>query len=947
LLSLAEKNLNYGQIREAEQNTNTALSLLKKYASEDKPQIARTNSILASVNTLLRKLQVAAAFAKEANAFYYDKNPSIERGNTFKALGSIKSQQGAIDSAFYYYNLAEKNFLKIDDLDPTYLASIYLAKGGTYFYDGQFQLSLNALEKALGLSKKAKKENPFLLTNIYRTLSSTYAGLEEFDKAISYLDYTSSIFDRTDMDDHFRISTLNNYGNILGSAGHFDKAIQTLEEAERLSLQDSATLKPLQGSINYNFGMAYYKKGDAENTIAKFKKAADIWKITRGEKFPGIASCYSFIGYEIYKKGRFTESKEWYAQALAIDTVTIGQHHIDVASFYTDLAKIAKAEGQYEEALGLIKKSYFSLLYNETDPEFYRNYISTGGLLLTLQVEADIHQQKFLNHQRANDLEKSLAASDKAVRIFDHLLSELNDPSSIKYLFDAADQVIEGAISTHFLAANFYQKPPGQKVFDLFEKSKDILILESLRQNNLFSGKISSDSLFIREREVKNAIAKLEGQKFELTYMGNTDPETIQNLNTSLFNLKTQQDAYKILIKKKYPKFAAIKYSHKTTSVKEIQNKLLSDSGALVEYFLGDSSIYVFTILKEKFFLDKIKKDFPLEKWINNMLNGIINSSNARKNFKASTETYATAAQNIYQKIVFPITKRIPINNSITIIPDGILGYIPFDALLFEAPQDKENFKKYPYLLNQYQISYAYSATLLDEMTHKKYSKEPTKNIVAFAPSFQNDKLKIPNLSAGGFDTYQLGHLIFNKTSVKEINNKIPATIFTDEQATKVQFLKSLESYRIIHLATHGKSNKNNGALGFLAFHPEKNNPEKALIFNQELFNLEINADMVVLSACETGIGELQEGEGIISLARGFSYAGAKSVITTLWSVNDKSSQVLMNYFYDYIKEGESKDKALRKAKINYIKNDLASGITPYYWAGIIPIGDMSRVELD
>ena len=112
-------------------------------------------------------------------------------------------------------------------------------------------------------------------------------------------------------------------------------------------------------------------------------------------------------------------------------------------------------------------------------------------------------------------------------------------------------------------------------------------------------------------------------------------------------------------------------------------------------------------------------------------------------------------------------------------------------------------------------------------------------------------------------------------------------------------------------------------------------------LYNRDLYNLTLNAEMVVLSACETGIGELQKGEGIISLARGFSYAGAKSIITTLWSINDEKSKELMLSFYSNLKEGQTKDAALRQAKLDFI-HKYSHRAHPFFWAAFIPIGDMS-----
>lgn len=141
--------------------------------------------------------------------------------------------------------------------------------------------------------------------------------------------------------------------------------------------------------------------------------------------------------------------------------------------------------------------------------------------------------------------------------------------------------------------------------------------------------------------------------------------------------------------------------------------------------------------------------------------------------------------------------------------------------------------------------------------------------------------------------------------------------------------------------------NDKNSDLSYIAFtqHGDSTNQEE-LLYLRELYDLEIPADMVVLSACETGIGELQNGEGVISLARGFTYAGAKSIITSLWNVNDQKTADLMVDFYRNLKEGQQKDNALANAKRSYLQQTSGNLAHPFYWAGFIPIGNMDSIEL-
>ena len=165
------------------------------------------------------------------------------------------------------------------------------------------------------------------------------------------------------------------------------------------------------------------------------------------------------------------------------------------------------------------------------------------------------------------------------------------------------------------------------------------------------------------------------------------------------------------------------------------------------------------------------------------------------------------------------------------------------------------------------------------------------------------------------------------------------------KKATKETFEKIVGDYRIVHLATHGKANDKIGDYCFLAFTEQKDSLQNELLYVRDIYNLSLNADLVVLSACETGIGELKRGEGVISLARAFAYSGAKSLITTLWSVNDKSTMQIMEGFYRQLKKGASKDAALWKAKQVYLEKSKHEQAHPFFWSAFIPIGDMQAVK--
>lgn len=305
---------------------------------------------------------------------------------------------------------------------------------------------------------------------------------------------------------------------------------------------------------------------------------------------------------------------------------------------------------------------------------------------------------------------------------------------------------------------------------------------------------------------------------------------------------------------------------------------------------------------------------------------------------------YYEKAIELYEKLIKPVKSQL--SEDLIIVPDGILGYIPFEALLMQKPEKAIRFHDHAYLLRDHNISYSFSATLLREMMQKKHQTTPDKAIIAYAPFFDNDTTALAKTFADDIAMRRdLTPLSNSGEEAFRIAKSMGGEAIVGKAATTQMFVETAQSARILHLATHGKADDKSGDYAFLAFAPSSDSLEKGLLYVRDLYNLTFNADMVVLSACETGIGKLQRGEGIISLARAFAYAGAKSIVTSLWSVNDAKTKDLMLLFYQNLKKGKSKDAALRQAKLSFIAKNIHPNANPFFWAAFIGIGDMKAVR--
>ena len=352
----------------------------------------------------------------------------------------------------------------------------------------------------------------------------------------------------------------------------------------------------------------------------------------------------------------------------------------------------------------------------------------------------------------------------------------------------------------------------------------------------------------------------------------------------------------------------------------------------------------MFFISKKKTTLIQLDPNFPLEKSVkqlqDNLLGYHLSNKRSEQLFQQNADTLSRVSYDLYQQLIAPIEALTKLPEELIVMPDGVLGYLPFELLLKAQPTNVIAFSAYPYLLKEHSIYYNYSVALWQQMLEQVPTKA-NNNFIAFAPTFKS--MERPKDIAGL--RRDLGALIYNVPEVEAIQEIIGGQIYINEAATKNKFLEKAHAHRIVHLATHGKADEASGDNAYLAFFKE-DSTSNALLTNLDLYNTVLPVDMVVLSACETGIGALQNGEGIMSLARGFSYAGAKSIIPSLWSVNDQTTMELMASFYTYLQAGKAKDTALRQAKLDFLNAHPHQDAHPFYWAAFIAIGDMEVLDL-
>lgn len=883
-----------------------------------------------------------AKVLNRAIQIYGDKlgNAHVKIAQAHYRLGNCMRYFASGEDCLIHYNKAIEIQEKLLNSGNIALSQSYKSAGLIYTFLPDYESAMKLFRKAEENLKKHKEgeEKDLELAGIYQFIGFLYNEIGDYGQAVEFHQKAMELNIKYLNENHERI------GLTYQDIGHNYLLLKSFEEALTQFLKAYEILSQLAGiselrttEVLMNIGNCYHEQGLYDSAIAYYQKALPIVidKLTNQHGYyfnlhSWLGNCY--INIDNSKRAKFHYQIVQQAPAERF----LPEYSVYIAEFYATDHQFDTAFKYYREAFELLK-------FNLDSPHFstVKNY-PTLGMALNSYARTILKKAKQSNG--IEDYKFAETAYDWALQLIDTLRNSYQDSETKLALSRNNYLMFEGGAEVNIkLAELLDEQLHWHKAFRIAEKSKGLLILEAYSQAKAKRLSGITGDLLNKEQELKEAIAMKEKQLFQLQSRASVDLAKVSVIQGQIFDLKQQ---YKILIQQfehSFPAYFQLRYNSRVSSVGEIQQKLKHSDELLLEYLVGDKSIFAFLISSDDIQVYQIKKDFPLETWVGQMRRGIyqyhLTPRASQEAYIAYNDTFAVVSHQLYQKLIAPIKDDLP--RKLVVIPDGILGYLPFDALLTKPPEQNHSFKSHSYLLQEHEISYSYSATLLEEMQNTPHEKT-SKQLLAFAPSFEENTSISASVEAR---RNGLGPLTYNIPEAESINDIFGGDVFSGRAATKSQFIQHAQEYRVLHLATHGKANDQTGDYSFLAFAQPSDAKKDQKLYVRDLYNLRLNADMVVLSACETGIGELQRGEGIISLARGFSYAGAKSIITTLWSVNDASTKDLMESFYQKLKEGQTKNAALRQAKIDYLNACTNDEAHPFFWAGFIPIGDMTSIK--
>lgn len=814
-----------------------------------------------------------------------------------------------------------------------------------YYYIGNSYYSLNNYGESDKFYKKAEVIQVYhhltpLLISTYSGLTTTSRKRGDYEATIDYLYKLIFLFETRKLPQSKTYAALLKIGNAHVSLKDFETAIAIYEELYPKLINES---NPWLLSLLYNeYAIMYIKMKRYEQAIAFYEKRI---KLNKKYKY-SLTATYSGIGFTLIKQKKYRNALKYIN--LAIKTYgKLEKKNNRNARSYSNLGASYTGLQKYDSALYHLQRSLINFLPTFNDSSIYVNpsleYTNSEDALLYPFVRKGIaFVGKALETKEEKDRKMAVDTFWKSIQLIDKMRQQFEAQGSKSSLANRTWWVFEAAIKG---CLDLYQATGDPKyqayAFQFAEKSKAVLVQDAVAESAAQQHVALPDSVLDYEHNLKVDITYLENELFQAEKR--KKEEKANEVRTKLLSKREELRQLALRLAEEYPSYHELKYKDQRKGLADIQASLAADQ-AMIAYFVGDEQSYVFTITQNSLHIQPLEVDGEeLEELVKKMRDSL--DPRQQEVGKSSYQSFVQTAYAVQQLVLDRTLDQLPEHiQQLTFVPDGLLSYIPFEVLLTE-PADLEvpDYRAPAYLIKKYEINYAYSASLL----HSKLQglNHPSENgVLAFAPSYPKSITDSAEIAQLGQFRDQISDLKWNGQEVEQIGEYLPTVSFTAQDATESRFKELASKYRIIHLAMHALVDDDNPMQSRLVFTKTDSDQDDSYLNAYELYNMDLNADLAILSACNTGYGKYIRGEGLVSLGRAFAYAGCPSVVISHWSADDEATSELMKRFYKNLSEGLNKSEAMRQAKLDYFQNTGPHRANPMYWGSFVLIGDESPV---
>ncbi|MCQ2973456.1 MAG: CHAT domain-containing protein [Bacteroidales bacterium] len=936
---LANTYLYKGDIQNANEILQEITPEIENLNPQNENLLAEVYNLQAQIFSNTGEINKSIDFFTKAYNIYFnkfgDKNPNTL--NIIRNLGMAYSYYGDDNKSLEFLQKAKDNYIEIEGNNSQNVAICYLSIGQIENSIGNIDQAILNFSKSLEILNSFENKDYSLMSENLEGLGACYINKREFEQADGYI--TKSIEIKSQIFGENDIKLYKNYyyqAMIFDNKCDYDNALKYYSKSEKLIINFYGKNNPDLGNIYNAMAMIYNNSKDYSKSLEYYKKASNSFIETYGENASELALVFNNIGLLKFNNHDLDSALFYFEKSINILSAKSGDKNVKLIEPYLNIGSLNMERKDYKNAIKFYKKSIECNVTNFDNNDDILANPSFGDFINGIKLIDALKNKAKATAQLYDSTKQRILLSNivECVKISSQFIDEVrkttkteNDKITLGELSKEIYETGLYATSIIFDFDNNYLENL-EDAFYFIEKSKSATLLEAINNTGATQFADIPNDLILEEQNLAEKISDLKKLIAE--------EENLNNINIYKSQLFEISDKYNKLINQfenQYPKYYKAKYSNKYLAINDIQENL-NDNNAIISYFTGKHNVFYILITNNNFVMSRI--DINQNKLVE-QTGDLIEYLTTYDDL--SIKNYAKLAFQIFSEI-FP--KNMPKNiNQITIIPDGCLYIIPFEALLTEEyTKDSKKFNDYPYLIKKYNINYNYSSQLIYEKS--KISDNNTNiNWLGIAPGFDGEQTTY-------FKDIEINAIPETITEIENISNKINSEgmvsekiIRKDANETNIKKLK-LNEYNIIHIATHGIVDTEKPELSGILLENDKNSNDDGMLYNGEIYNLKLNANLVVLSACETGLGKIAQGEGVIGLGRSLLYAGAKNIICSLWQVSDVSTSKLMIDFYNNMFNFD-KSKSfkfsndLHNAKLEMIKTNKFAH--PYFWSPFIIIG--------
>lgn len=833
--------------------------------------------------------------------------------------------------------------------DSSFLASNYLNLSSIYLELNDSKRAIAAAEAGLNLSRDSRGSVPVSVTaDLYQVISLSLLRNSELTKALVYSKEALRLYDLKSQASESKQLMLNTTAQLyirLNQPVEAEKYIlRGLRQINRDNLSDNYLLY-----INYaDFLADNGRTQEGEKVLEQgLNMVKDVFGGESREYYLMLAANASFIHKVSEDRGR---ALELYKACFTY----FDSHPWDISvkrSILADYVQALTDEGQNLEALEVLDE-ILGTSEVMIDPEAWKVSDSVGSDMSQNTLQALSLKYKALNSIAAETGNRgytiqAIETGKVLISLYDRLRLGMSEEESRNLLSADAREYYTGIISNYY---SLYKNDPDPSLlegaFEYSERSKVAGFLASIREVNATRFSVPED-LALLDTDIQKRIGLyrefINNEKEKVQ----PDSQKIITWEKITFNLLRSRDSLITIFENRYPAYYQLKFKTDITRIEKVK-KVIGNEANLLSYVLTQNKLFIFVVNRRH--AEVITRDVD-SLFYSRLLRfrQILTSLPPKTAVREPFNEYMDLAYELYSVLLEPAVPYLK-GNKIVISPDNILSYLPYETLITSRfSSDELLYRDAPFALKTYRFSYIYSVTLSSETI--KRSRRLANDLIAFAPSY--DGIEIPDSLLMLYPSLRgsISELPYAVGEAQDAVDRCGGRAFVEDAATEETYKEHAAEYDIIHLAMHTLVDDERPAYSKMVFAGNNAGPDDGFLNTYEVYGIPLDAMMVVLSSCNTGSGILMTGEGILSLARGFLFSGSRSVVMSMWEVEDYSGSAVVKSFYHKIKRGLAKSAALRSARLDFLKDADQARSHPYYWATLVVYGDdsplyFSRIRL-